>query len=252
MLRVLKLKFFVNLILALLFQGYIFAEEVPANCQGYSISVERVVRCFQLTKGSMSSNRITGSISNKGEIVVHGKAYITQSGDLVLKFSGNELIGFAINKAIKDEILVPEDTVTGINDANKRKITADVTEITLTVKTASDAVKAVVNNKGIREAESIVERNGVIVFAGRNSGIVVNREETNDSSAQVEVNSKPVDVKSQYIKHTEFTNSIDRRDTRKIYFDSIAHILSKSNSLILTERVASPPVEKTAKIDIGR
>jgi len=239
MLRVLKLKFFVTLILVLLFQDYLFAEEVPANCKGYSISATRMVRCLQLAKGSMSSNRITGSISNKGEIVVHGKVYITQSGDLVLKFSGNELIGFAIDKAIKDEILVPEDMVTGINDANKRKITADVTEVTLVVKITSDAVKAVVNNKGIREAESIVEINGVIVFEGRNSGIL-------------EVNSGPVDVKNQYIKHAEFTNSIDRKDTRKIYFDSIAHILSKSNSLILAERVAPHHVEKMAKIDISR
>jgi filamentous hemagglutinin family protein len=116
----------------------------------------------------------TGDIKVSGLPAVAGKVYLTSSGDLVLNFAGDELIGFTVDGAIKDEILNSQGEAFDANIKNTGTISAEGGEVILSARTAYDVVKSVVNNEGIIEATSIVNKNGVIILDGGDSGIVSN------------------------------------------------------------------------------
>ena len=108
---------------------------------------------------------LSPSILNEGLIVANlGKVHLASGEEAVLNFAGNDLINIAVSKGTLDAI--------GIT--NKGTITADGGAVTLTVKTASDAMKNVINNEGVIQAKSLVQKDGKIILDGGDTGIVVN------------------------------------------------------------------------------
>jgi len=118
------------------------------------------------TIGSVINNgTITGSevvlaaptVENNGLISASlGKVYLASGDSLVLNFTGNELIGFNVSGSNA------ADTIT-----NSGTITADGGEVYISAAIAQDAVKSVVNNTGVIEANSISNVGGVIRLSSR-------------------------------------------------------------------------------------
>ncbi len=114
-------------------------------------------------------------VLNEGKITAYlGKVYMASGEEFVLNFTQDGLIGFAVDGEIKDEIIGSDGEALDSNVKNTGEITADGGEVILSARTAYDVVKSVVNNEGIIEAKSIINKNGVIILDGGESGIVEN------------------------------------------------------------------------------
>ncbi|MCX5810336.1 MAG: filamentous hemagglutinin N-terminal domain-containing protein, partial [Proteobacteria bacterium] len=108
---------------------------------------------------------LSPSVTNEGTILANaGKVFLASGEEMTLNFAGNNLVNLVINKATQDAL--------GIK--NTGTITADGGQVVLTARTAFDILKNVVNNEGIIQARSIVEKDGKILLDGGDAGIVVN------------------------------------------------------------------------------
>ncbi|MBW2608788.1 MAG: filamentous hemagglutinin N-terminal domain-containing protein, partial [Deltaproteobacteria bacterium] len=114
-------------------------------------------------------------IKNEGTIVASlGKVYLGSGEQMTINFAGNDLIGFAVDKSVMDEVVGPDGEPLESNIENTGEIYADGGEVILSAKTAYDAIKSVINNEGIIEAKSFSNKNGKIVLKGGDQGIVEN------------------------------------------------------------------------------
>ena len=122
-----------------------------------------------------SVSLIAPAVNNQGTIVASlGKVYIGSGEQVTLNFAGNDLIGFAVDKSVTDEVLGFDGQPIENSILNEGFINADGGEVILSAKTAYDAIKSVVNNKGIIEAKTFEDKNGVIKLQGNDQGIVYN------------------------------------------------------------------------------
>ncbi len=106
------------------------------------------------------------TVSNEGTIIANlGKVHLASGDAITLNFAGSDLIDLVVSdKAAADALGVK----------NSGTITADGGQVVLTARVATDLLKNVVNNEGIIQARSIVEKNGSIYLDGGENGIVAN------------------------------------------------------------------------------
>jgi len=118
---------------------------------------------------------IAPGIVNQGTIVASlGKVNLGAGEQVTLNFQGNELINFAVDTSVLSEVLGPDGQPLEDSILNEGTISAEGGEIVLSARTAYDAIKSVVNNKGVIEAQTVENNNGVIRLQGNDLGIVYN------------------------------------------------------------------------------
>ncbi|MBI9083784.1 MAG: filamentous hemagglutinin N-terminal domain-containing protein, partial [Desulfobacterales bacterium] len=122
-----------------------------------------------------SVSLIAPGIENQGTILASlGKVNLGAGEAVSLSFAGNELISFAVDKAVVNQVMGPDGQPMEDGILNTGTINADGGEVTLSARVAYDAIKSVVNNQGVIEARSIDEHNGTIRLLGNDQGIVLN------------------------------------------------------------------------------
>src|SRR4030042_601985 len=115
------------------------------------------------------------AIENQGSIIAGlGKVYIGGGEKITLNFMENELISFAVDEAVLDQVIGLDGQPIENTIHNTGTKSAHGGEVILSARTAYDAIKSVVNNEGIIEAKSLNNVNGRIVLAGGGQGIVAN------------------------------------------------------------------------------
>ncbi len=133
---------------------------------------------------------LSPSVTNEGTIVANaGKVFIGSGEEMTLNFEGNNLISLVVDKPMQDAL--------GIK--NTGSITAEGGTVVLTARTASDILKNVVNNEGIIEATSLVQREGKIILDGGDAGIVANAGTLNVSSAEAGAKGGEITVLGKYV-----------------------------------------------------
>ncbi|MDD2897939.1 MAG: filamentous hemagglutinin N-terminal domain-containing protein, partial [Desulfuromonadaceae bacterium] len=106
------------------------------------------------------------SVSNAGSIAANlGSVHLASGDTVLLGFDAGNLINVAVNGDV---------TSSALGVANSGHITANGGQVVLTARVAGDIMKNIVNNDGIIEAKSIVEKNGFIVLDGGDHGITAN------------------------------------------------------------------------------
>ncbi|MEK7643749.1 MAG: GLUG motif-containing protein, partial [Patescibacteria group bacterium] len=115
---------------------------------------------------------------------------LASADEVTLSFAGNDLIGFTIDKATAEGVIVsPEQLGTRQSQAgitNKGTITANGGQVILSAKAAGDLLKTVINNEGIIQAQTIEDRGGKIYLLGgmdANSSNAIQIGGTLDASA---------------------------------------------------------------------
>ncbi|MCP3952806.1 MAG: filamentous hemagglutinin N-terminal domain-containing protein, partial [Desulfobacterales bacterium] len=134
-----------------------------------------------VNQGSISA-AVGGSVSliapgivNQGTIVASlGKVNLGAGEQVTVNFDGNELIGFSVDRSVLGEVVGPDGQPLEDSILNEGIISAEGGEVVLSAQTAYDAIKSVVNNKGIIEAKTVDSQNGVIRLQGNDLGIVYN------------------------------------------------------------------------------
>ena len=106
------------------------------------------------------------SVTNTGSIVANlGKVQLASGDAITLSIDDASLI----NVAVSGEV-----AATALGVTNTGRITADGGQVTLTARVAGDIMKNIVNNEGIIEARSIIEKDGLIILDGGDGGITSN------------------------------------------------------------------------------
>ena len=109
---------------------------------------------------------VAPSVTNSGSIVANMGTVHLASGDAVtLSINGGNLINVAVSGDVAANAL-------GVT--NTGHITADGGQVVMTARVGGDILKNVVNNEGIIEAKSIIEKNGLIILDGGDHGITAN------------------------------------------------------------------------------
>jgi len=143
-----------------------------------------------------SVSLIAPGVVNQGTIVASlGKVNLGAGEQVTVNFQGNELINFAVDKSVLGEVLGPDGQPLEDSILNEGTISAEGGEVVLSARTAYDAIKSVVNNKGVIEAQTVENENGVIRLQGNDLGIVYNSgtldvsgTDEGETGGEVEVN----------------------------------------------------------------
>lgn len=115
------------------------------------------------------------AVQNNGVINAKMGSVVLASGSAAtLDFVGDGLISFAVTEATRGEVYDLEGH--GVKDRilNTGQIRANGGQVQLTVMSANDVVRSVINNEGIIEANTVVEKDGRIFLGGGDNGIVSN------------------------------------------------------------------------------
>ncbi|MBQ0841303.1 MAG: filamentous hemagglutinin N-terminal domain-containing protein, partial [Gammaproteobacteria bacterium] len=143
---------------------------------------------------------VAPSVVNEGKIVANlGSVYLGAGKELVLSFSRDSLIGFAVDGVINGSVIGTDGTVSDAGVINTGIITANGGTVVLNATTAYDTVKAVVNNDGIIEAQSLSNIDGTIVLESVGNGIAENRGTLDVSGLNPGETGGTVNVLGQYV-----------------------------------------------------
>ncbi len=124
--------------------------------------------------------------ANKGIVQAQLGTALLASGDaLTLQTSGSGLVSYHVDKATVANLAGVE---------NSGQILANGGRVIMTADVANDLASTVVNNSGLVQAQSVVEKDGAIYFEGQ-GGSVVNSG-TLDASAQAGANAGRVDIRA--------------------------------------------------------
>ena len=136
---------------------------------------------FVINRGTITVNNggyailAGGSVVNNGYIQANmGEVVLASGRAMTMDFNGDGLINFAVDEKVVAKIAGPDgaDLTTAV--LNTGRITADGGRVTLTARDAAAVLDSVVNNTGVIEAKSAVERNGEIILLGGDEGVVAN------------------------------------------------------------------------------
>ena len=159
-------------------------------------------------------------IVNQGNILANlGTVNLGAGEQATLNFVGNEMISFAIDKAVADKVRGPDGQELENSILNEGLIAAEGGEIVISARNAYDAIKSVVNNKGIIEAQTIGNINGTIVLDGGEKGIVYNSGtldvsgmDAGETGGEIQVTGEKVGL----IHYSEF-KAMGRKGGGKVY-----------------------------------
>ncbi len=110
---------------------------------------------------------VAPGVVNDGLIIANlGKAVMASGQKLAVDFTGDGLISFVIEGKVLDQVLGPDGTPLKSAVSNTGTIRADGGQVVLTAKASSEIFSSVVNNSGVIEAHSLVNRGGIIRLEG--------------------------------------------------------------------------------------
>ena len=110
---------------------------------------------------------VAPGVSNEGLVIANlGKVVMGSGEKFTVDFMGDGLITFAIEGKVLNQVTGPDGTPLSSAVANTGKIKADGGQVILTAKASSEIFSSVVNNSGVIEARSLVNRGGVIRLEG--------------------------------------------------------------------------------------
>jgi len=145
-------------------------------------------------------------VENQGQIVANlGKVFIGAGEQVTLSFEGNELIKFAVDKEVMEMIKGPDGKPMDHAIDNSGRISANGGEVVLSARVAYEAIKSVVNNSGIIEAESVGQRAGSIKLDGEGKGDVVNSGTLNVAGTQPGETGGSVEVTGERVKLVHYS-----------------------------------------------
>ncbi len=129
-----------------------------------------------INEGTINA-RYTGflapSVVNRGTIVANlGSVALASGKTATLDFIGDDLINFAITEEVEGTATDSDGNVLDHNISNEGIIRATGGAVSLSVRRAGEIVKSVINQEGIIEAQSVVNREGKIFLSGGDNGIV--------------------------------------------------------------------------------
>jgi filamentous hemagglutinin family protein len=110
---------------------------------------------------------IAPAVQNKGVVLASlGSVGMASGEQVTLDFVGDGLINFTINQAVTGTVLDKDGNVLEDAILNSGSIQANGGQVMLTALNASDVIKNVVNNTGIIEANTVVNKGGKIFLMG--------------------------------------------------------------------------------------
>ncbi|MEW6022698.1 MAG: filamentous hemagglutinin N-terminal domain-containing protein [Pseudomonadota bacterium] len=157
----------------------------------FSRGANAPARATVINEGALNANGgyvvLAGDYAaNKGIVQAQLGTVLLASGDsLTLQMAGSSLINYQVDKATVAHLAGVE---------NSGQILANGGRVIMTADVAQDLASTVVNNSGLIQAQSAVEKNGAIYFEG-NGGNVANSG-TLDASAQAGANGGHVEIRA--------------------------------------------------------
>ena len=116
---------------------------------------------------------IAPGVENKGVMVANlGTASAVAGEEVTVDFVGDGLINFSITKAVAGTVLDNEGNPISDQINNSGAIQANGGQVILTALSTSEIIKNVVNNEGMVEANTVVEKDGRIILMGGDQGVV--------------------------------------------------------------------------------
>jgi hypothetical protein len=137
-------------------------------------------------------------VKNMGSITAQLGTVALVSGDkITMSFDQDGLISFAINDPTQ---MVPVSTDASVH--NLGEILADGGVVLIAAKSAVGVIDEVINNEGIIQAKSMVEREGkVFLVGGSDYGLVANRGTIDVSAQEAGVDGGSVQMTGYYVGH---------------------------------------------------
>ncbi len=132
-----------------------------------------------INQGRIETTGYTGllapAVSNTGTIIANLGSIALSSGEAAtLDFTGNGLIHFALTEKVSGDVEDTEGNTLKDRVHNSGTLKADGGQVILSAQDAGSVIRNVINNEGVIEAKSVVEKNGRIFLFGGDSGIVSN------------------------------------------------------------------------------
>ena len=116
---------------------------------------------------------IAPAIVNRGTILANLGSVALVSGEATtLDFTGDGLINFIISNEVSGTVMDSEGNILQDRISNEGLIRADGGQVILSAMDAGDVIRNVVNQEGIIEARTIMEKEGRIFLSGGDKGIV--------------------------------------------------------------------------------
>jgi len=168
---------------------------------------------------------VAPSVENEGLILAKlGKVVLASGTEYQFDFTGDGLITYSVS-AEKGRALTDLDVV------NKGVIKAEGGTVVLTAKAAKDVFSSVVNNEGIIEAKSLVERDGKIILEG---GAVENSGTLEVSAAEPGAKPGYISVTGETVKNkgSILANGAENSDAGSIYLYSTKTTYLGASSVI--------------------
>ncbi len=110
---------------------------------------------------------VAPAVSNEGLIVANlGKVALGSGEKLMVDFMGDGLITYAIDGKVLEQVKGPDGKPLSSAVSNSGTIQADGGQVLLSARAASDVFSSVINQSGVIEARSLVNRGGVIRLEG--------------------------------------------------------------------------------------
>ncbi|ACL03989.1 filamentous hemagglutinin family outer membrane protein [Desulfatibacillum aliphaticivorans] len=115
------------------------------------------------------------SVVNTGVIQADLGSVVLASGtQATVDFDGDGLINFALGDGQAAQVTGPDGEALTTAVLNAGQVRANGGRVLMTAQAAGNILDSVVNNQGVIEANSVVERNGEIILLGGDEGLVVN------------------------------------------------------------------------------
>ena len=122
-----------------------------------------VVNAGQMTIGPNGVALLGGSVANMGLIEARESSVVLASGkEMTLSFDNSGLISVLVDKGLEQQVLDKDGNPVADGVSNSGIIRADGGRIFLTTEAAKGIFNNLVNQKGLLEANSTVNRNGVV------------------------------------------------------------------------------------------
>src|SRR6266545_5957205 len=140
---------------------YIFSQD-PTKSSSYVINQGQIKVSddgfvFLVAPGVKNENLI---VANLGKIVLASGQQFT------VDFMGDGLINFVVDGKVIDKVFGPDGTALPSAVSNSGTIKADGGQVILSARASGEIFSSVVNNSGVIEAKSLVNRGGVIRLEG--------------------------------------------------------------------------------------
>ena len=110
---------------------------------------------------------VAPGVKNENLIVANlGKVVLASGQQFTVDFLGDGLINFIVEGKVLDRVIGPDGNPLSSAVSNSGTIKADGGQVTLSARASKDIFESVVNNSGVIEAKSLVNRGGVIRLEG--------------------------------------------------------------------------------------